>query len=54
MNGPDALCLERGFKIQVEIGCIHADKNIGALLQQADLQLIAYADNFPVVRSTST
>ena len=49
VNGLDAFSFERGFQIQIEIGCVHANKHIGALLQQPSFELIADAHDFPVM-----
>lgn len=49
MNRLDARGFERGFQVEIEIGRIHPDKNIRALLQQFLFELLADADDFTVV-----
>jgi hypothetical protein len=49
MHGPDPGTAQIGFQAQVEVGRIHADEHVGAVLQQPVAQRIADACDLPVV-----
>ncbi|MCY1526941.1 hypothetical protein D9M68_619870 [compost metagenome] len=49
MNGLDALAAQAGFEVEIEIGRIDTDEQLGALAQQPGLELAADTGDLGVV-----